>query len=196
MPLVAVDALQEGLGYMLLGGGFRLLGQVAMSGSAETRLRGEPFKEQPFSIKSAASDLVLGVTFGMLDYYRRYQIDLAIEGHVITPEWVRSIDLGKFAVRAAFVGYTDHNHADAILEHASRHPEDWINWWLRLEDNAESNIREWVSLQAETNQQTAAEARSYGYEYFDLSAVPFDQHIQAVVDYLLEHEEISVDSAR
>ncbi len=187
MPFLASDAMEDSFRYVLVGNKFRrLVGKASFKGSVETNLRGMPIEKVHFSKKGEIHDLLREAILGVISYYERYESNLAIEGQLITPEWVSKIQSKEFKIKAAFVGFTDSNHVENILSHARKTPSDWINWWHRLDPNALENIRSWANALVLANRKLAKSAESKGYPFFDLSAGPFTDHVKQATAYFLE----------
>lgn len=186
VQLVAGDALEHGLRNVLIGEPHQLLEVIEFSGTAEYK---ESFTKvgdrKPFSNSGTESSLLLEMITGMLDYYRRNKTSVAFEGTEFSPEWVARLDVPGFKVRAAYVGYTDASHADAVLSHAQSNDHDWINDWLHKDNGDETGIRNWVAKQAIKCQEHKAEAERHGFPFFDISTQPFEDYKASVLRYLL-----------
>ncbi|MGH7238592.1 MAG: hypothetical protein ACREHG_00850 [Candidatus Saccharimonadales bacterium] len=51
-----------------------------------------------------------------------------------------NLKLENLEVRAAFVGYTNPSHADAVIAYSKDNPDDWINDWLQNENEQEQPL--------------------------------------------------------
>lgn len=164
-----------------------MLRHIEINGSAEYKTSmTEVGTRRSFSNQGTESELTLEAVIGMLDYYRRNQESVAFEGAAFTPVWVSKLHVRGVAIKAAFVGFTDHSHADKIIAHAKERPHDWINEWLEQERGDTTKLREWAARRAEQCLELKAEAEKYGYPFFDISAMPFQDYLAAVVGYFLQ----------
>lgn len=187
VQFVAADAVVHGLRNVLTGKPHQMLRDIELSGSAEWKTSfTDGGERKPFSNNGTESELTLQAIIGMLDYYRRNNESVAFEGSAITPEWVSKLQLTDFTIRAAFVGFTESNHANNIITHAKQNPHDWINVWLKNDGGDETKIREWVNKQSEQNQQLKSDAEQLGFPFFDISTLPFPEYIASVQNYYLE----------
>lgn len=187
VQFIAADAIEHGFRNVLTGEPHQMLRDIEINGSAEHKAsftRGG--ERKPFSVKGTESELLLQAVIGMLDYYRRNKESVAFEGAAFTPEWVAGLTLPDFTIRAAFVGYTNPSHADSIFAYAKDNPHDWINDWLSKDGGNETNIREMVAKQAVQCQELKSRAEQYGYPFFDISAMPFEEYIASAQRHLLE----------
>jgi hypothetical protein len=186
IAFIAADAVEHGVRNILTGEPHQMLRDIELSGSAEWKTSfTEGGARKPFSNKGTESELTLQAVIGMLDYYRRNQESVAFEGAAFTPDWVKSLKVGDFTIRAAFVGFTNSAHADQILAFAKANPHDWINVWLEKDGN-EARIREWVARQSEKCVELKAEAEKLGFPFFDISTMSFEQYISSSENYFLE----------
>ncbi len=187
IAFIAADAVEHGLRNVLTGEPHQMLRNIEFSGSAEHKTSiTEGGGRTPFSNKGTESELTLQAIIGMLDYYRRNNESVAFEGAAFTPKWVKELTLGGFTIRAAFVGYTNPAHADALIAYAKDNPHDWINVWLRNYNGDETKIRKWVAEQSEKCLDLKSEAEQLGYPFFDISTMPFEQYVTSAQQYLLE----------
>ncbi len=124
---------------------------------------------------------------GIVKYYDKDldTQDLALEGTGITPTLASRLKPANYVIRAAFVGFTDAAHSEAILAHA-RDKEDWIHTWLKQNQGDEAEVRAWINSEVERSKREAKEVAELGYGYFDLSKRPFEDHVKTAVEYLLE----------
>ncbi|MGZ6004963.1 MAG: hypothetical protein ACXWLH_02325 [Candidatus Saccharimonadales bacterium] len=185
MQLIATDAIQHGFRNILINNPHQILKQVNISGTAELKKPNEPGAKQEFSKTAHEQDFARAMILGMLDHYARNRMDVAVEGVIVTPEWVRSLNLADFSIRAAFVGYKDPNHVDAVIDFAKQNEADWINKWLSNEDGDKTSLRAWFAEQAKSNYEIAKSAEQYGFPYFDITEQPFDAYLATVKNYLL-----------
>src|ERR1039458_488935 len=185
IAFIAADAIEHGLRNVLTGEPHQMLRNIELSGSAEHKTSfTEGGERKPFSNKGTGSELTLQAIIGMLDYYRRNNESVAFEGAAFTPKWVKELTLGDFTIRAAFVGYTNPAHADVLIAHAKDNPHDWINVWLRNDNGDETKIREWVARQSKVCKNLKFEAELQGYPFFDIFAMPFEEYVTSVQNYL------------
>lgn len=184
-PLIHTDSVIEGLRTMFTGdSAYKKIEEVALDvrGTIQ-RSKGD----QLFQTSRVAQidDLSRLTLLGMISYNYRNNMDLILEGSLITPEWVKSLNFPNYNIRAAFVGYTNPSHADFILKHAKQIPHDWINYRLKADGGSEEGVRAWITEQAEVNKKQAQTASELGYQYFDITQQPFDQYVRNVQEYFL-----------
>lgn len=187
VQLIAGDALEHGLRNVLIGEPHQMLRGITIQGTAEYKASlTEGSEHKPFSRSGTESEFLLQCIIGMLDYYRRNDESVAFEGTECSPEWLHNLDAHSFEVKAAYVGYTDPSHINAILAHASNNKHDWINDWLQDDKGDQTNIRAWVQEQAAHCVNLKQEAESYGYPFFDTSNVAFEDYKASVLNYFLK----------
>lgn len=187
IAFIAADAVEHGMRNVFTGEPHQMLRDIELTGSAEWKTSfTEGGERKPFSNKGTESELTLQAVIGMLDYYRRNKESVAFEGAAFTPEWVKSLKVSEFAIRAAFVGFTNPAHANQVLDYAKANPHDWINVWLEKDGGDETKIREWVTRQAEKCVELKAEAERLGFPFFDISTMPFDEYVASAQHYFLE----------
>lgn len=186
IPVVAGDAIEHGLRNVITGKPHQLYGKIEIHGTAEPKTSiTQSGKSTTFTRKGTESDLSLLAISGMLDYYQRNDESVAFEATAISPDWVTELIISGFDVQAAFVGWTNPNHADAILDYARQNPKDWINFWLKSENDDETTIRKWAAKQVENNLKLKADAERLGFVFFDISAQPFSAYVASVKAHLL-----------
>lgn len=188
VQFVAADAVEYGMRNMLTGEPHQMLHHIEIHGSAEYKTSIAKVGEgRRFSSGGTESEMTLKAIMGMLDYYSRNNHgSVAFEGAAFTPAWVSKLCVPGFTVRAAFVGFTNHAHAEAIIAHAKENSRDWINEWLAQERGDDTKVREWVARQVERCLKLKDEAEAYGYPFFDISTTSFEEYLAAVVHYFLE----------
>ena len=185
MHHISTDAVQEGARHIFHDDPFQILRKVQFKGWIEFKKRGtKDIAREEFSSESNEVDLARRVVLGMLDHYRRSRSDVAVEGLHVTPEWVNSLSIAGFTVVAAFVGYTNPNYIDGILEHARTHEHDWINEWLSIHDGDDTQLCAWVTERTEESREAQKQAQELGYPFFDASAKPFAEYVSEVQTYL------------
>lgn len=184
---IAADAVEHGMRNVLTGEPHQMLRNIEFTGSAEWKTSiTEGGEKKSFSNNGTESELTLQAITGMLDYYRRNKESVAFEGAAFTPKWVKGLTVSDFTIKAAFVGYTNPNHADSIIAYAKTNPHDWINVWLEKDNGDETQIREWVAKQTEQCIALKSEAEQLDYRFFDISAMRFEEYVASVQNYLLE----------
>lgn len=187
IAFIAADAVEHGMRNVFTGEPHQMLRNIEFTGSAEWKASiTEGGERRPFTNNGTESELTLKAIIGMLDYYRRNNESVAFEGAAFTPEWVKNFRLSEFAIRAAFVGFTNPSHADQALAFAKDNPHDWINKWLESEGGDETKIREWVAKQSDQCAELKSEAERFGFPFFDISTAPFEQYIASAQNYFLE----------
>jgi hypothetical protein len=100
---------------------------------------------------------------------------------------VRGLKINNLKVkRVAFIGYSNESHADLVLAHAAQAKNaDWVYAGMQAGRISEQEVRGWTKDGIPESARLKAEAEACGYAYFDVTARPFDQHVDAVVGYLL-----------
>lgn len=187
VQLVAADAIEHGLRNVLTGKPHQMLRRIEINGFAEHKASlTEGGKNKPFTNSGTESELVLQAIIGMLDYYRRNKESVAFEGTDFSPSWVSSLVIPGFAIKAAYVGYTDVSHIGSVLAHAKDNEHDWINDWLQSEAGDETKIRNWIREQAVKCGQLKLEAESCGYPFFDISTQSFEDYKSSVLNHFLQ----------
>lgn len=188
MHHISMDAVQEGVRHIFVDDPFQILRTVHFEGWTEFKKRGTKDQvRQEFSAEMNEVDLARKAVLGMFDHYQRSKSDVAVEGLHITPEWVKSLHLPGFSIVAAYVGYTNPNFIEGILEHARNNEHDWINEWLSIHGGDDTKLRSWVTERAQECRDTAKVAEKYGLPFFDASAKPFSEYVNEVRAYLYEH---------
>ncbi len=183
--LVATDAIQQGVRSLFVEDPFQILQYVEYKGSTNFKAFGKGEVEEEFEKSGSEVELTQRAIIGMLDYYRRNKLDVAMEGFHITPDWVASVSLEGYEVIPAFVGFNSADHADNIVAYAKQNEHDWINEWLERHDNDVELLRERLGKQAEENKKTAKKATELGFAYFDITAMPFHVYVETVQAHLL-----------
>jgi 2-phosphoglycerate kinase len=187
MPHIAMDAVQEGVRHLFNEDPFQKLNAIHYEGWTEYKKRGtSDHIKHEFSVDTDEFDVARQAALGMLDYYERSRSDVAVEGLHITPEWVHSLQLPNYTVIPAFIGFTNPNYVEGILEHARNNEHDWINEWLTILNGDDTKIRAWTASRAEECRATAKLAERYGYQFFDASSKPFAEYVAEVQSYLEE----------
>lgn len=187
IQLVAADAIEHGLRNVLTGQPHQMLRHIEIKGTAEHKASlTEGGEHKPFANSGTESELVLQAIIGMLDYYRSNKESVAFEGTDFSPSWVSSLDIPGCEIKAAYVGYTNASHIEAVLAHAKNNEHDWINDWLESEGEDDSKIRTWVKEQAIKCAQLKLEAESHGYPFFDISTQSFEGYKSSVLNYFLQ----------
>lgn len=187
ISFIAADAVESGWRNMLIGDPHQMLQSVKFEVWAECKTSiqdaGDTMHFTKESNESALTQLALA---GMLDHYARNRMDVAVEGGIITPEWVASLRLPGIPIKAAFVGYINPTHADSIIAHSKDNPHDWINEWLQDEQGDETRIKDWVKRQTVKCEALKAEAESRGYPFFDISTQSFDDYVAYAQNYFMQ----------
>jgi hypothetical protein len=184
IPLIATDAVQEGLRNVFINDPYQMLRGIEFEGTAEykTSIEGGGAKKH-FKKHSTEADLTREAILGMLDHYARNNTSVAIEGSLITPLWAKELDTEEFIVHAAFAGYTQQSHAEAILAFARDNPDDWVAQWLRAGNGDETRIRAWVAKQSDQCKKLQNEAETNDFPFFDISTQPYKEYIASSREY-------------
>ncbi len=189
VPLICADAVRGGLKNALFGEPHVSVRAIAFEGRASFKRPGNlNVAEVDFASTIGMNELALRAIAGMFEHYDRNYTEAATEGSIITPSWVKSLELSNLAVRAAFVGYSDVNQAEAILDYAQHCESDWINSKLKELGGDKHRMRDWASEQVAVSVEIAAEAQKCSYLYIDASSQPFTEYVQTVQNYLLGAE--------
>lgn len=133
----------------------------------------------------SGSDLAWESAKGLIDHYDLNDQSILIEGVSLTPERINSIKLKNLELRAVFLGYSKLSHSVNIINYAKDNPVDWINVWLKENDNDLDAFDLWVKKQIETNNETSRSANKYGYGYFDITSVDFKKYQDDIIEYIL-----------
>lgn len=125
-----------------------------------------------------------GVLSLLETYDRDNATDVIVEGVAATPEHIHALALKNLSVRAAFIGYHNVAHFDKVLAYAHE-KNDWVQASIDEHGGGTDHVKEWVHGGVAQSLELERIAEKLGYGYFDVSARPFDEHIEAVVAYLL-----------
>ena len=189
MPAYSFDAVRNGLRNALFEEVHVDVKKLDFSGDVVFKVPGKAGdKHKHFEHKlKKEEELTWDALLGIIEHYSRHfdRSDLVIEGSGITPERVHNLSFDSLAIRAVFTGFLDSNHADTIIEHA-RTNKDWVHTWLQETGNNEDDVRQWLHGEHKASQEDKKMAAKFGYGYFDVSTGPFEQHVQAVTQYLLQ----------
>jgi len=171
-------------------------GLSAIAFEGETTLlssNGEKIPPKQFKIPSQGEDdNAWNALVGLInDYDRENQNDVLIEGVAITPERVSELKLTNLDKKAVFIGYSN----------AELYAQRRITYAKEFKDK-EPNNYDWPAIQAKGEEQhmqdilreardrvpqnAALKERAEGLDipYFDLTEKSFDEHVQAVMNYL------------
>ena len=185
ITFIAADAVEHGIRNILTGEPHQMLRDIEINGSAEHKASiTEGGERKSFSNKGSESELTLQAILGMTDYYRRNGESVAFEGAAFTPQSVKELAAPGFTIKAAFVGFTNPAHADQVINYAKDNPHDWINAWLA--SDGEEKVKDWVANQAEKCIELKSEAEKFGYPFFDISIMQFEQYVSSAQQYFLE----------
>ena len=189
-PMVAIsfDVVEGGLRKALFGESFVDAKDLRISGEALLRTPGEKNQRpKKFNHQIGMGQLGWRAVIGQIEHYDMQldNADLVVEGAGIMVGRVQELSLANFAIRAAFVGFTDEGYADVVLAQAKANPSDWLNIWLKETDGDETSIREMVAAGIKRSKTEAKAAAKYGYGFFDITKRPFEEHVKAVQEYLL-----------
>ncbi len=186
--LVASDALVEGVRKLFIEDPFQITKSIHLEGHAEYVKRGSKDRiNAKFFKTETENSLAKECLMGMLDHYQRNQLDVAVEGYFISPEWVDSLEVDGYEIIAAFVGFLDPIYGDSILKYAKSNEHDWMNEWLEHHNNDDSKFRTWIKNNISNNMELAKEAEELGFRFFDASESDFDTYVNSVVEYLLHN---------
>lgn len=187
IPSTSTDALRAAMRNALFDEPYVTAEKLSIKGNVEFRRPG--YKERlkkSFSSDIPENELAWKAAVGLIDHYDRRNQSLILDGMVFDPEQVRRLKLTNLAVKVLFVGYNSVSHADTIIEHAKGNPYDWINDWLGETEGDEKEIRDWVATEVDRSNINAQLATKYGYGYFDITIKPFNEHIDAALNYLCQ----------
>ena len=191
MPAYSFDAVRNGVRNAIFGEAYVTIESLSFSGEVTFHRPGETVNHhKEFAEYSVREEpLTWKAMIGIIDLYNRSEdgSDLIIEGVGIYPQLVHELSFENLAIRAAFVGFLDEGHIESVLEHA-KDKKDWIHVWLQEVDGEESVVRKWLMDELRRSKNDKKLAEKYGYEFFDVSSRPFDQHIQAATRYLLKDQ--------
>lgn len=122
---------------------------------------------------------------GLILRYDHQNIPLVVEGVVLTPERVSSLELKNLELRAAFVGFS----SDDFVEHAiqyGKQTKDWVHAKIEADGGSENGVREMFKGLQHKSTTLKSEAKNYGYKYFTPDKKEFLDYKNEIVDYLLE----------
>ena len=85
----------------------------------------------------------------------------------------------------AFVGCNDESHISSVIEHA-KEKKDWVHTWIQEYDGDDTHVRDWIREEISRSKVIEKLAKKFGYGYFDITKRPFEEHVQVVIDYLLQ----------
>ena len=190
-PMVAIssDALREGARFALTGESFANISDLSFDGDVSFHRTGDGTGvsyTKHFSQRVSDDELTWNVVCGLINFYDKKDIPVIIEGMVITPERVKSLDLKNLKIKAAFVGFTDNLQLKSMLEYAHVN-KDWIYKEIIDGDKEdESSVKKWYDEEKENNKHVAFDARRYGYGFFSPNESSFQEYCDKVIKYLLE----------
>ena len=105
---------------------------------------------------------------------------------VITPERVKSLSLKHLTLRVVFIGFTDEESIEKILEYSNTN-HDWIYKKISQEDGGDDSIvKEWLKNEIVKNKKLASWAEEYGYKFFSSHEKVFEEFQDEVVTFLFE----------
>jgi len=124
------------------------------------------------------------ILIGLVQRYDHQNIPLIVEGVVLTPERVQSLDLKNLELRVAFVGFSSDEYIEHVIQHGIR-SKDWV--YDRIENNGggEDEVRSMMQGLLQKSITLRATAEQYGYKFFSADGQSFDEYKKNVVDYLL-----------
>jgi hypothetical protein len=121
---------------------------------------------------------------GIVHHYDHKNISIVIEGAVITPERVKSLEVNNLEVKAVFVGFTEASYIENIFEHAYA-KKDWVYDRIIRDGGDETGAREQMQGILENNIKIAKDAENLGYKFVSPSGVDFEDYKNNVINYLL-----------
>ena len=121
---------------------------------------------------------------GLILRYDHQNIPLIIEGVVITPERVKSLELKNLELKAAFVGFSSDDFTESAIEHGKQ-TKDWVHAKIEADQGSEEGVRAMFRGLQEKSISLKAEAESLGYQYFTPDHKDFADYKKTVVEYLL-----------
>jgi len=106
--------------------------------------------------------------------------DVLVEGVAVLPELVAR--LGETDYRAVFVGHRGEDHEENIRRSAAEDDHDWMR------DASDDYIHAFAVFVQQMSHSIAREAHEHGLAYIEMSELPFDDAVDAVIRSLLGKE--------
>ena len=188
-PIMAIsfDAVREGMRNALIGESYISATSISFEGKATFHRPGEKSDithTEQFSQETNQDDLAWKTMEGIIAFYDRKNISLAIEGASITPERIKKLNLKNLILRPVFVGFMNESYLDTILEQ-SNIKKDWIYRWIQENNGDDTVVRNWFDNQLQENYLIAQQAKEYGYHFFEIKENNFEENCKAMAKYLL-----------
>ncbi|HEX4104082.1 MAG TPA: hypothetical protein VHZ04_01220 [Candidatus Paceibacterota bacterium] len=184
---ISTDGIRAAVRNVLVGESRVSVDRISFSVQAAFRRPGSLKVHKVHIVKKnqQQDDLAWQGVLGLVHAYDRgNRFDVLVEGIAVTPERVHRLakKLKNLKVKAAFVGYSNATHADAILAYA-KEKKDWVHTWIKEQGRGDASVHEWVRKGIVKNAKLKRSARKFGYAYFNLSERPFNDHVRAVMRY-------------
>lgn len=188
LVLISTDATRSIIRSVFLGEGRVSVDRLSFRGTARFRRPGSLKTHQVSFAKVVRDEDALawqGIKGAIQGYDRINKIDLLVEGIAVTPERLARLKLKNLVLSPVFMGYSDVSHADSVLAYSKKN-RDWVYTWLKERKGDDSHVRAWVQKKVAYSRKIKKNAERLGYKYFDVTARPFEKHIQVVSNYLLK----------
>lgn len=104
-------------------------------------------------------------------------LDILVEGVAILPEFIAELDCDFSTV---FIGNTNKDHGQIMLDFARSGSYDWMS---KFSDEA---ILQFGAFTSSFSNHLQAEAKKYGYKYYDMGAGDYTANKLVVVESLLK----------
>ncbi len=186
-PMVAFssDAVREGVRNVLVGESYVSIDSLQVNGKAEFRRPGDgTVITKEFSDALTEDEFTWRAVVGIISHYDRKNISIIVEGLIFTPERISSLPLVNLRARAAFVGFLEDGHLDAMLHHAHE-KKDWVFRVIEEHNGDDKEVRKWFEKEKGKNKDIALAVKNHGGTFFSLDNKDFEEYIQEVSQYLL-----------
>jgi len=121
---------------------------------------------------------------GLIQRYDHQNIPLIIEGVVLTPERVQSLELKNLELRVAFVGFSSDEYIEHVIQH-SINAKDWVYDKIVSSEGKVDEVRSMLQGVRQKSIVLQGATERYGYKFFSTDGHSFEEHKKSVVDYLL-----------
>jgi 2-phosphoglycerate kinase len=185
---IQTDAVRAAMRKVLIGESYVAVEKMRISVYATLHRHGSltAYTKNHTQRPKGEDDLAWAGVLGLIETYdRKDSADVIIEGVAITPERIHALTLKNLSVRAAFIGYGDSAHLQAILAYSEK-KKDWVHTSIKEHGGDASHVTKWARDGVVKSRKLKKHAEEFGYGYFDVSARPFREHAAAVLAYLLK----------
>ena len=184
LTVLPADSIRSAIRYVLMGNPAISPGKISFQGMATYGSN----QTLPFERNGQSEDdlAALGVFALSMKYDRTNAYDVLFEGVSITPKLVSELKLNNLDMKVAFIGYNNASHAESILTH-SKKEKDYIYTEMVQSGKGDEYVKDTIQNGIKHSDEIKQQAQALGYKYFDATKIAsFEEHVQAVVDYLLK----------